>query len=221
MRKFDLHVHTSVSPCSGANPASIVSKAVDRGLDGIAITDHDTVRGVHAVERAAPPDLTILPGVEVTTTTGHMLALGVRDAPSGGDPITVAEQIQELGGVAVLAHPFDTFRQHYSPPLNDLTNVVDAVEVRNSRCLLPRFNQRAMEFAVRHGLPVIGGSDAHFPIELGRAVTVTEGEPLMAIESGTTVTSGRSGYVSGHVATKVHELRRRVFQFIDDVSDGS
>ncbi|SEA38260.1 hypothetical protein SAMN04488065_2902 [Haloplanus vescus] len=205
MRRYDLQVHTDASPCSRAAPEEIVTAAIEAGLDGVAITNHDTLDGYAEVVAQAPERLDIIPGVEVTTTQGHMLALGVSTVPPQADPCAVIDHIHEQGGVAVLSHPFDTFRESYIDSLDEIGDKVDAVEVTNSRCILPRFNRRAREFADRRGLSVTGGSDAHFAMEVGRAVTECSGPVLDAIQADETQAGGRGGYLSGHVATKLND----------------
>ena len=238
-RRYDLQVHTDASPCSAATPAEIAVAAVEAGLDGIAITNHDTTEGVQQVRHAASGldgDLDVIPGVEVTTTQGHLLALGVEKAPPQADPLAVIENVHEQGDVAVLSHPFDRLRQVYDRDLEAIAAAVDGIEVRNSRCVRRRYNEAASAFAARHGLAETGGSDAHFPREVGRAVTEydakieagfeaeagTETEVraegghedgrgvLDAIRAGETRGVGRGSYLSGHVATKLHQFRRSV-----------
>jgi len=206
MNRYDLQVHTEVSPCSEAAPADIVDAALDAGLTGIAITDHDTLDGYAAVERVAPPELTVIPGVEVTTTRGHMLALGVQTVPPRSDPVDVVADIHSQGGLAVMSHPFDRLRDHYTDDLDRLAERVDGAETVNSRCLLPRFNRSARSYAETHGLASVGGSDAHFPMEVGRAYTECQGDLFAAIRTGRTQPAGRGGYVSGHVATKASAI---------------
>lgn len=206
MHRYDLQVHTDASPCSRAAPSDVVEAALAADLDGIAITNHDTLDGVAQVRSHAPPELTVIAGVEVTTTQGHILALDVDSVPPQSDPQSVIDEVHSLGGLAVLSHPFDRFREYFDADLDRIARSVDAVEGQNSRCLLPRFNRRAREFAAAHGLPVTGGSDAHFPMEVGRSVTVCEGTVREAIEAEETDTEGRGGYLSGHAATKLNDL---------------
>ena len=131
-RKADLHVHTPRSTCyseKGVTPQRIVERAIEAGLDVIAVTDHNTVAAVDEMRLAAEGTaLTVLPGVEVTTPEGHVLALFDRDAPAAeledfltyagvmkewcGDghfPVElpmdeVFRRVNERGGVAIAAH---------------------------------------------------------------------------------------------------------------------
>ncbi len=206
MRRYDLQVHTDASPCSRASPAAVVEAALSAGVDGIAITNHDTLEGYAAVADLAPEELTVIPGVEVTTSQGHLLALDVREAPPQEDPRSVIDHVHEQGGLAILSHPFDRLREHYTDDLDEIATRVDGVEVLNSRCVFPRYNRRAREFARTYGLAMTGGSDAHFPMEVGRARTVCDRPVLDAIRENDTRTGGRGGYLSGHAATKLSGL---------------
>lgn len=208
--RYDLHVHTDASPCSRAAPADIVEAATDADLDGVAITNHDTLNGYDEVSDCAPSELTVIPGVEVTTTQGHLLALFVDQEPPQTDPLAVIEHIHKQDGLAILSHPFDHFREYYKTNLDSIASRVDAVEAQNSRCLFPRFNRRAREFADQHNLAITGGSDAHFPMEVGRSSTVCDQPLREAIQSRSTQTAGRGSYLSGHTATKLNDLLRRV-----------
>jgi predicted metal-dependent phosphoesterase TrpH len=205
--RYDLQVHTHASPCSRASPEEMVQAAVDAGLDGIAITNHDIVADIEPARAAAGAELEVIAGIEVTTTQGHLLGLGVREAPPQSDPISVVDNIHEQGGVAILSHPFDRLRQYYTDSLPELAAAVDAVEVLNSRCLLNRYNHRAEQFSSEHELPRTGGSDAHFPMEVGRAATETPtgADILDAIREGETTPVGRARYLSGHAATKLSD----------------
>jgi predicted metal-dependent phosphoesterase TrpH len=211
MSRYDLQVHTDASPCSSTPPEEVVEAALEAELDGIAITDHDTMQNVSVVAEHAPSRLEVIPAVEVTTTQGHLLALGVEEPPSPDtDPLTAIVDTHRQGGVAVLSHPFDSLRQRYTNDLDAIADAVDGVEVINSRCVRERFNREASEFAERYEVAKTGGSDAHFPHEIGRAVTNCQGPVLDAIREGATVPDGRGRYLSGHVFTKINQARSRL-----------
>lgn len=221
-RRYDLQVHTDASPCSNAPPERVGAAAVEAGLDGIAVTDHDTLANVDAVRDAAPASLEVIAGVEVTTTEGHLLALEVTEPPPQTDPLTVVDHVHDQGGIAVLSHPFDAMRQSYETNLDTLADAIDAVEAVNSRCVRRRFNERAAAFAAAHDLPTTGGSDAHFPMEVGRAYAVVEGDgPLVdAVVEGRVRPDGRGQYLSGHVATKIHQFRTASGHLVADLKPG-
>lgn len=69
---LDLHIHTLLSPCAGIEmiPINIVKRALEVGIDMIAITDHNAVGNVESVIRSAlkyAPELKVLPGIEITS----------------------------------------------------------------------------------------------------------------------------------------------------------
>lgn len=213
MKRYDLQTHTDASPCSATPPEEVAAAAARAGLDGIVVTDHDTLANVDRVRAAAPDSLTVISGVEVTTTQGHLLGIDVAEAPPKTDPLSVIENIHDQDGLAVLSHPFDTLRQFYDRDLEAIAAAVDGAEVENSRCVRESFNRQARAFATHYGLPMTGGSDAHFPMEVGRASTEFSGTLDGAIREGTTTPCGHGRYASGHVATKVHQARRAIGGF--------
>jgi hypothetical protein len=75
----DFHIHTPTSLCykdKTATPEVIVKAALDKGLDAIAVTDHNSHDGILGVMNAAKgTNLTVFPGFELTATGGHILAI--------------------------------------------------------------------------------------------------------------------------------------------------
>ena len=76
---YDLHIHTALSPCAGNDmtPNDIVNMAVLKGLDVIAVTDHNSSKNCRAVMDAAKSsNLLVIPGMELCTAEGiHVLCL--------------------------------------------------------------------------------------------------------------------------------------------------
>ncbi|RMG69268.1 MAG: PHP domain-containing protein, partial [Nitrospirae bacterium] len=73
----DLHIHTCLSPCAAIDmtPKRIIKRAVEQGLQIIAVTDHNSVENFPALKELAK-EITVLPGMEVTTREEvHLLAL--------------------------------------------------------------------------------------------------------------------------------------------------
>ena len=193
MLKADLHIHSEASYDCDSSVEEILESAVEESLDVIAVTDHDEIRGSHEAVRSADEyDLTALPGIEVSTSDGHLLALGVEEKIPAGEPVeTTIEKVRERGGVAVIPHPFQRLR-HGVGAVRDC----DAVEVYNSRLLTGIANRRARRFARANGLPELGGSDAHIPAMVGQTYTEIDAEPeveavLDAIREGRTEVHGR------------------------------
>jgi len=186
--RLDLHSHSRYSPDSRLDPIEIVKVARHRGLDGIAITDHNAVEGAEkAWAYGRDVGFTVVRGTEVSTSEGHVLAYGVKETiPRDLSPRETVERIVALGGVPVAAHPY-----RFWSGLGEEETVAApfvAYEVRNARTLRLG-NARASALAASKGVAGIGGSDAHFLEEIGRAVTVvedasTEAEVLEAVREG-------------------------------------
>ncbi|MDY6964492.1 MAG: PHP domain-containing protein [Halobacteriota archaeon] len=170
--RFDLHIHSCFSIDSHSSIEDIVKRAKEAGLDGIAITDHDSIEGVNAAERYVEEngvDLMIIPGIEVTTSKGHILVLGIREKiPRKLSLEETIEKASELGGLIIVPHPFHPFR-HGVGDVNGLA--VDAIEVFNSRYITGLSNKSAERYAKRLCYPVVAGSDAHVAEAVGFGVT--------------------------------------------------
>ena len=169
--RLDLHNHTQHSPDSRVSPADLVARARQLGLDGIAITDHNSVAGIREAEAAAR-DLIVIPGIEISTRSGHVIAYGVREPILRDLSVReTVERITALGGVAVAAHPYRFWSGLGEPAL--LEARFSAYETCNARTLR-RGNERARARAAERSVGQTGGSDSHFLDEAGRAVTVLE-----------------------------------------------
>jgi predicted metal-dependent phosphoesterase TrpH len=192
--KLDLHVHSrySVKDCS-LSLRDLVRFAMARGLSGFALTDHNTVRGHAEARRFSRQGFIIIPGIEISTTKGHVLGLGVsEEIPSNLHPAEAVEKVHEQGGIAVAAHPFSIGR---SPSMVYMARF-DALEVLNARAGWFS-NMLAKGFAERNGIPGVGGSDAHVLEDVGEAYTVLNCEPkiegiIEEIRRGETSAGGRS-----------------------------
>ena len=151
-----------------------------RGLDGLAVTNHDYYTPFDA---GAPR---VVPGVEVSTTAGHVLVIGP-DPPRETDPgaLTPAETValaHDRNCAAVMAHPFrGTLWRAGEVDF-------DAVELNGKH---PQSHPWVMELARRRDLPVVAGSDAHVPVEVGRAYTAVEADRLTPEAVAAAVRDGR------------------------------
>lgn len=173
--RFDLHIHTHHSPDSLMSPSDIIQAALRRGLDGVAITDHNTLEGAVEVGSVAP--LPVILGEEIRTTEGEIIGLFLsRTIPARLSPEETVAAIREQGGVVYIPHPFDHYRREAMGrrTLERIVDSVDALEVFNARVLIPQDNTEARQIAAAHGLAMGAGSDAHTPYEIGRAYVEIE-----------------------------------------------
>ena len=193
MLKADLHVHSVGSYDGNASVDEVLDAAVSTGLDAVAVTDHDEIeQSLEAADRADERGLVGVPGVEVSTEDGHLLALGVEERPPADEPVAdTVERVRELGGAAVVPHPFQRTR-HGVGAVKDC----DAVETYNSRLFTGLANKQARRFARKNNLPELAGSDAHIAEMVGRAYTLIDADPdvdslIEAIKDGRTETHGK------------------------------
>jgi len=190
--KIDLHIHTCYSPDAVTTLKEVIIYSKKRGLDGVAITDHDTLAGALKLQNS---DLIVIPGIEITTIHGHLLALNVTTPiPPKLDINETIQRIHEADGIAVAAHP----TIFYKSASILQTASYDAIEVMNSAAVpFQLFTYLNKKLATRLNLPQTAGSDSHYAPEIGAAYTVIEADPdvdeiVQAIKKGATVPVGKS-----------------------------
>jgi hypothetical protein len=181
--KIDLHVHTVESPDAHTRREDLPAIIRRRGLDGIAVTEHN---------KFDPPklDALILPGVEISSRDGHIIALGVHEnIPARLPADETIRLIHSQNAVAIIPHPYDPVCQCVK--ISRLKTLPDAVETVNADALSFHIsNWLARRDARAFKLPQVGGSDSHIPQTIGDAYTVfdvSSGSPtdiLNAVRSG-------------------------------------
>ena len=213
--KFDLHSHTNYSPrCGFMEPKTLVKIARKRGLDGIAVTDHDTIKGSLKAREYAEKSLEIIIGSEVMTSRGEVIGLFLSEEIQSTDLIDVVEEIHDQNGVAVVPHPFDTLRKSALWPTEDDVKYLDGVEGFNARNVYQKSNMDAIEFGKKHKLAITAGSDAHFSNEIGNAGIITDDEDIReAILSRKIEIFGKQSGIYNHAFTKGLKLCRKIRRF--------
>jgi len=173
--RLDFHTHTSSSSDSLLHPADLVAAAHRKGIDRVVVTDHNSIGGALAA-REIDPQLIIV-GEEIMTTRGEILAAYVtEEIPAGLSPQETIRRLKEQGAFISVSHPFDRLRKGgwLEADLLEILPQVDAIEIYNSRCMLPSFNRHAQEFAEKYDVAGTVGSDAHAAFEVGRSVLLLE-----------------------------------------------
>jgi predicted metal-dependent phosphoesterase TrpH len=148
----------------------IVSTTINRGIRVLSITSHDSLQGYHLAEeilKKMNSDLLLIPGSEISTKRGHILAYGIeREIKPNLSPEETIERIHDQGGIAVAAHPYLTFFG-----LGDTARALsfDAIEGLNASIpIFPKIaNNKAIKLAKDSHLPFIAGSDAHDVMTIG------------------------------------------------------
>ncbi|HEX9090809.1 MAG TPA: PHP domain-containing protein [Anaerolineales bacterium] len=162
MITVEFHCHTWYSHDSLVRLPQLLATCRKKGLQHLAITDHNTIQG--ALEAVALDPHTFIAGEEILTLQGELLAYFVKELVPAGLPASETINLLRQQGVFIsVAHPFDTLRKgHWTlDDLLEITPYVDAIEVFNSRCIAAQANQQAAEFAQEHHLLATVGSDAH------------------------------------------------------------
>jgi predicted metal-dependent phosphoesterase TrpH len=181
----------------------VLDSAERAGLDVIALTDHDDIRGAFelrelAARRSSPVE--VVPGSEVTTRSGHLLALWIEEEiPMFCSLAQAVTRIHQTGGMAIVPHPLSylTFsigegalRQLAAN--GDDTGMVDAVEVRNPSYAGRVRASRAL-WLNSHVLRVAetGSSDAHHAALVGTCWTEFPGSTSLELRSAMQVHATR------------------------------
>jgi predicted metal-dependent phosphoesterase TrpH len=209
--RLDLHVHSRYSVDSRLSFEQILERITYQGLQGFALTDHNTTEGLATLERlrSSYPGFWFIPGVEISTQEGHLLAYGIRESPPADRPLAeTIERVSALGGVSVLAHPFRWVngvgrRLAAEAP-------VQGIEGRNGKTS-ELANTRAELLAARRSITSTGGSDAHEPNLVGRAFTEFPEEAtslddlIEQIRKNETTASGASLSFAGRIRSSVRD----------------
>ncbi len=212
--KFDLHVHSKYSlKCGYMEPKMIARLARKKGLNGIAVTDHDTIKGALKTREYADKGLIVVTGSEIMTSRGEVIGLFLSDEILSTDFIDVIEEIHDQSGIAIVPHPFDTLRRSALRPTKNDVGLIDGVEGFNARNIYQKSNKDAIKFGKEHKLAITAGSDAHFSNEVGNAGVITDNEDLReAILSRQIEIFGKQNGLYNHAFTKGLKICRKIKQ---------
>lgn len=223
--KLDLHVHTVASGDSLISPRSLISHAKSKGLDGIAITDHNNMEAYREIkELTKNEELIIIPGIEIETNIGEVIGLFLENEIDFPDNnfFTIIDKIRKNEGVVIVPHPFDILRDNHLKMdlLSDkiIKKYIDGMEIINSRIILKKCVRKARECANKYNLFETGGSDAHTPKEIGQAYTLvwnfhdTSLQSIKrALKNGYSKSMGSLSSPFVHLTTVLHKLKKGVY----------
>jgi len=178
----DLHLHTIYSYDGTATVPSVLRRAKEIGLNVIAITDHDEVAGaLEAVKLASHYGVEVIPGSEITTAEGDLLALFItKKIQPGLSLIETLLRIHDQGGVAIAAHPMAggmgmkslkpaSFLKALRHPLASKTLI--GIEAYNGTSIDRVSNHYTRLFANGLKIAQTGSSDAHIIDTIGFGAT--------------------------------------------------
>ncbi len=161
--KADLHVHTCYSNDGKTTPEELVEYALRAGIGCIAVTDHNSFEAYEVLKDNGK--VIIIPAEEVSSSEGHIVALGIdREIPRDRPIQETIDLIHEAGGYAIAAHPYRWWSG--IGVKNTLAFPFDGIEARNGRSI-PSANRKSERLARKIGKPMTSGSDAHTPRHIG------------------------------------------------------
>ncbi len=178
--KVDLHVHTIYGGDSPMTGEELLEAARASGMDGVCVTDHDSYLSSEPLENIfGGSEIVLFRGAECSTGYGHLILLGIDDDRFQGlnTAFDSAQEIidftNSLGGAVIVPHPFSGGHRYAAGPFLEQLNGICALEIASGPALVsdPDTTTLAEETAARLGLPGVGGSDAHYPAEVGRCYT--------------------------------------------------
>ena len=193
--RYDLHGHTHYSRCSNLRPNIILKLAKKKGLNGIAITDHEEVKGAIEVKKLnKDSDFEVIIGEEIHTNYGDVLVYYLSEKIRKNDFHDVIELARKQNALVSLAHPFRTtlVNDHkFKLPIAQVKRDIDAIECFNARMMFPGNNMLAFGTAEKLDIAKTAGSDSHFWFEIGTGYTVFEGSLRKAIKRKETLVEGK------------------------------
>lgn len=186
----DLHLHTIYSYDGTASLAAVLNRAKQLGLDVIAITDHDEIKGaLKALEIAPNYGVEVIPGIEITTAEGDLLALFITEKVDAGlSLIDTVLRVRELGGICIAPHPMAGGMGMKSLSANsilkalqnpDVIETLIGIETYNGTSIDRISNHYASILASRLNIARTGSSDAHIVDTIGFGATEFDGTSAM------------------------------------------
>lgn len=182
----DLHIHTIYSYDGTASVPAVLKRAKQAGLDVIAVTDHDEIAGsLKALELASAYEVEVIPGTEVTTSEGDLLAFNVTEKIPHSRPLTeTILKVGELGGFCIAPHPmaggfgmkslsaYSILKALRNP---DVAHTLIAIETYNATTIDRMSNHYARILAERLDIAQTASSDAHVVEAIGLGATEFKG----------------------------------------------
>ncbi|MBM4425936.1 MAG: PHP domain-containing protein [Chloroflexi bacterium] len=182
----DLHIHTIYSYDGTATVAAVLRRAKEIGLDVIAITDHDEIAGAQeAMTLASHYGIEVIPGCEITTAEGDLLAYYIKEKIKPGlSLVETLLRVRDQGGVAIAAHPMaggmgmkslKPYSILKALKHKSIRKTLIGIEAYNGTSIDRMSNRYAQLFANGIKLAHTGNSDAHVIDTIGFGATEFDG----------------------------------------------
>ena len=219
MLKMDSHIHSEYSPDSSSRIDDILEVANKRNIDIIAISDQNTVDGTSEVmAKTRNTDILAIPSIEVSSTLGHILGFGCEEnIPRDLSPQETIDRIHDLGGLAIIPHPYCFYRHGLLCKIDYKELKIDAIETKNARFIVGYCNGKAKNLSKKENIPELGASDAHYWKFVGDCYSLIDAEKdidsvLKSIKKGKTKACGKG---TSNVLLSKYLFERRVLKKFD------
>jgi hypothetical protein len=223
--RLDLHVHTIYSGDSLIKIPNLITYVKKKKLDGMAICDHNTLKGYKKLkDKAEKHDFILIPGMEIETHIGEVIGLFLEDEVSceNNNFFHIVNQIRDYGGLVIIPHPFDFLRRNHLKThlINDkiIKKYIDGVEIMNSRIMFQNCIRKAMDFKTKYNLFETAGSDAHHYKEIGNGYTLIQTPQITSLEmikqallSKQSISMGCKSSPFYHLITIINKLKIREY----------
>ena len=205
-QEYDFHIHSIYSKDCLTPIKQIIKRAKKQGLTGIAITDHNTIKGAVKAKKIAK-NLDIIIGAEIKTEIGDIIGLFLKKEIKSRKSLEVIKEIKDQGGITILPHPFKSKK----PRITHILNKIDLIEGLNTRQIKKK-NILAQKLAKKYKIPAIACSDAHNPFTIGRARTIFKEKNIKkALQKGNFKTKGKeASYLFTHSLSFASELIKKI-----------
>jgi len=174
--KIDLHCHSYYSHDGSSSPQKLLEEAKNKKLDGIALTDHDNIKGWEEAKKVAEAlGLFLILGEEIKTKKGDVIALFLKKEikGKGKEPLWVMNEIKKQDGIIIIPHPFH-FPENFRDKIEKYKTLINGIEVFNARRILVLQDKKALKFAEKYNFAMTAGSDSHYFKTIGDAYTIVE-----------------------------------------------
>lgn len=187
--KFELHVHTEYSHDSVLSLKTLYQKCLEKGIDCIAITDHNTIQGGIAFKEYCHQrgdKISVIVGSEIMTTQGEIIGLYMsQEVPMLLTPEETITRLEEQGAVVYVPHPYDEKRHRtvlHEQVIADNIDRIFCMEGYNGRNIDISYEERQKEVVTKYNKVMVIGSDAHTACEIGRNYMLVKEIPKTANE---------------------------------------
>jgi len=219
MLKLDLHLHSVSSYDAIGTPTDLMKSLQKKGIQGMALTDHNTVHGSSKIQKDSFKDFVVIPSTEISTADGHLLALNVTEPIQRNLSIEeTVERVIDVGGEPVVPHLFRLLSGIKVEKLLTIHQRIAAIEVFNS-CSTPNSNLKTAKIAQKFNLGGTGGSDSHDPTYAGYAYTVVDTTDLR-VDTILSLIHGKKTWGEGHTLPLSYRRDRMVLSIRQYVQKG-